>query len=188
MKIINEANEALSNIINGEHPDVTQVTSKRECRLRRFILKLNKSFLTMFLDTPPWSSDRDPQRRFPRLQTFRPFESPDVFGGGPHPVISRMSLSVFLYPSEPNAYRRLWEALFGLLMPVTVAWTGATSESSQWLLHVAYYLLLTCNLRLCEALFGPFMSIASTPAAYSGHGSSQWLFHTVYLIYANWAL
>ena len=35
-----------------------------------------------FLNTPPWSSDRDPQRRFPRLQTFRPFESPDVFGGG----------------------------------------------------------------------------------------------------------
>ena len=35
----------------------------------------------MFLNTPPWSSDRDHQRRFPRLQTFRPFESPDVFGG-----------------------------------------------------------------------------------------------------------
>ena len=31
---------------------------------------------------------------------------------------------------------------------------SVSSESSQWLLHVAYYLLLTCNLRLCEALFG----------------------------------
>ena len=124
----------------------------------------------------------------PVFKRFGPLNLLTFSGGGPHPVISRMSLSVFLYPSEPNAYRRLWEALFGLLMPVTAAWTGATSESSQWLLHVAYYLLLTCNLRLCEALFGPFMSIASTPVAYSGHGSSQWLFHTVYLIYANWAL
>ena len=31
MKIINEANEALSNIINGEHPDVTQVNELIYC-------------------------------------------------------------------------------------------------------------------------------------------------------------
>ena len=42
-------------------------------------LKVNQQ---SFLNTPPWSSDRDLQRRFPRLQTFRPFESPDVFGRG----------------------------------------------------------------------------------------------------------
>ena len=46
-----------------------------------------------------------------------------------------------------------------------------TSESSQWLLHVAYYLLLTCNLRLCEALFGLFMSIASTPVLFTTYTS-----------------
>ena len=51
--------------------------------------------VSMFLNTPPWSSDRDPQRRFPCLQTFRPLESPDVFGGA-HSVISQMSLSVFI--------------------------------------------------------------------------------------------
>ena len=76
----------------------------------------------------------------PVFKRFGPLNLLTFSGGGPHPVNSRLSLSV-CYPSEPNVYRRLWEALFGLLMPVTAAWTGATSESSQWLLHVAYYLL-----------------------------------------------
>ena len=67
------------------------------------------SFATEFtkdllLNTPPWSSDRDPQRRFPVFKRFGPLNLLTFFlgGGGGHP----MSLSVF-YPSEPNAYRRL---------------------------------------------------------------------------------
>ena len=55
--------------------------------------------LILFLSTPP-------QRRFPRLQTFRPLESPDVFGGRAASV-DQPDVPVGFYPSEPNAYRRL---------------------------------------------------------------------------------
>ena len=108
-------------------------------------------------------------------------------GGGPHAVISRMSLSVFL----SFGTQRLAPAMRGSLWPsyaghCCLDWSDFRKLSMASSCRILP--ALTCNLRLCEALFGLFMSIASTPVAYSGHESSQWLFHIVYLIYANWAL
>ena len=114
----------------------------------------------------------------PVFKRFGPLNLLTFSGGRPHPV-SRMSLSVFILRNRsPPAMRdSLWPSYTG---HCCLDWSD--SESSQWLLHDAYYQLCTCNLRLCEDLFGLFMTIASTPVAYSAHESSQWLFHTVYLI------
>ena len=132
-------------------------------------------FLILRLGAPTGSSEEV-------LQTLRPFESPDVFGGA-HPVIRCRFLSFGIQSLSPDMRGSLWPSCAG---HGCLDWSD--SESSQWLLRVAYYLLCTCKLRLSEALFGLFMSKASTPVAFSGHESSRWLLHTVYLIYANWAL
>ena len=141
----------------------------------------------VFLNTPPWSSDRDPQRRFPPLQTFRPFESPDVSGGraasSDQPDVPVGLLSFGTQRLPPAMKGSLWPSYAGHCCLDWSDFRKLSMASSCRILPA-----LTCNLRLCEALFGLFMSIASTLVAYSGHESSQWLFHTVYLIYANWAL
>ena len=69
-----------------------------------------------FLNTPPWNSDRDPQRRFPRLQTFRPFESPDVFGGaasGGQPYVPIGFLSFGTQRLPPAMRGSLWPSYAG---------------------------------------------------------------------------
>ena len=66
-------------------------------------------FLFFFLNTLPWSSDRDPQRRFPVFKRFGPLNLLTFSEGGPHPVISRMSLSDFILrnPTLTAGYERL---------------------------------------------------------------------------------
>ena len=90
----------------------------------------------------------------------------------------------FFYTSEPNTYRRLSEALAFLCRSLLPGLERLPKALNGFFISHA-----TCfDLQSSTRLFGLFMSIASTPIAYSGHESSQWLFHTMYLIYANWAL
>ena len=73
--------------------------------------------LQEFLNNPPWSSDRDHQRRFLRLQTFRPFESPDVFGGraasGDQPDVPVGFLSFGTQRLPPAMRGSLWPSYAG---------------------------------------------------------------------------
>ena len=148
---------------------------------------LYMSFYLGFLNTPPWSSDRDPQRRFPPSSNVSALWISWRFRGGR----IRWSAGCPCWFFLSFGTHRLPLAMRGSLWPsydghCCLDWSDfrkLSMASSCRILHA-----LTCNLRLCEALFGLFMSIASIPVAYSGHESSQWLFHTVYLIYANWAL
>ena len=93
-------------------------------------------------------------------------------------IMSSMPLSVFTFLTQH--YLRLCEALVGLLMPGL--------NRLRKLSFASLCRLEAGKLRLCETLFGLLVSIASAPVAYSGHESSRWLLHVVYLIYANWGL
>ena len=107
-------------------------------------------FEAMFLNTPPWSSDRDPQRRFPRLQTFRPFESPDVFGGraasGDQPDVPVGLLSF--------GTQRLPPAMRGSLWPFHVDRIHPSCLQRSWKLSVAFShrVLNRCKLGLIISL------------------------------------
>ena len=73
-------------------------------------------------------------------------------------------------------------------MPVTfAAWTGATPKALNgfFMSHTTFF--CTWKLRLCKALFGLFMSIASTPVGYSGHESSQWHLFTLWVCAPAWS-
>ena len=110
----------------------------------------------LFLNTPPWSSDRDPQGSFPRLQMFRLYESPYVFGGraasGDQPDVP------VGFTFRTQRYPRLCEALAGLLMPIIIAWTGATRKPSLakeafHCLLLSYFLCLPLSAQ-CKSLTG----------------------------------
>ena len=55
---------------------------------------------------------------------------------------------------------------------------------------ISSFMSLTAPLgsRQSSTLQGHLMSIASAPVACSGHESSRWLLHAVYLTYANWGI
>ena len=94
-----------------------------------------------------------PQRRFPRLQTFRPFESPDVFGGRAasgclcrffilrNPTLTagyeRLSLA-FLCRSLLPGLERLPKALNGFFMSHTTCFDlqSSTMRGSLWPFYV----------------------------------------------------
>ena len=83
----------------------------------------------MFLDIPSWSSDRDPQRSFkiPRLQKFRPYGSPYVFGGRAASD-DQPDVSVGFNLRDSTFYGWLREALVGLV-PIASAKIGTTPNA-----------------------------------------------------------
>ena len=134
----------------------------------------------MFLDTPPWSSDRDPQRSFPIFKRFDLMTLLTFSGAGR--IMWLSGCPCRFWPSRPNAilgYARLSLAfLCRSLLP-----------GLKWLrkLSLAFFMSLTSPLgsRQPSTMRG---SIASAPIANRGHEISRWLLHAVYLIYANWGL
>ena len=146
------------------------------------------SHIPKFLNTPPWSSDRDPQRRSSVFKRFGPLNLLTFSWGGPHPVISRISLSVFLLSFGTQ---RLPPAMRGSLWPsyaghCCLDWSDFRKLSMASSCRILPALHLQSS--TMRGSLWPFYVDRIHPVASSGHESSQWLFHTVYLIYANWAL
>ena len=108
--------------------------------------------IKLFFKTPPWSSDRDPRRSFPRLQTFRPYEAPYVFGGrAASSDHSYVPVGFYLSDLTLSSAMRLSLAFLcrSLLPGLERLWKLSLASLCR-LLHC----LEADNLLLCEALFG----------------------------------